>query len=96
MSMEHDQREFERYLAYQREQRLQRTETLGSAATMLFLATIDLGVSEVGDPANVTHTEHEHAEAPLVPELAPLRLARQRHLASFAASAAELGYARAA
>jgi hypothetical protein len=92
MSTERDQREFERYLEYQRANRRSRVETLGGAATMLFLSTIDLGVTEVADPLPEIHV----AEVAPVVELTELRAARQRRLAGFATDAAELGYADAA
>lgn len=96
MSTERDQREFERYLEYQRASRRDRVETLGGVATMLFLSTIDLGVNPVADPARGAHDTPESEEIAPVIELAPLRVARQRHLAEFATDAAELGYGRAA
>jgi len=96
MSTERDQREFERYLEYQRAQRQHRVETLGGVATVLFLSTIDLGVSEVADPAREVPAPAAEPELTPVVELTPLRASRQRHLARFAADAAELGYARAA
>ena len=97
MSTERDQREFERYLEYQRAQRRHRVETLGGIATVLVLSTIDLGVSGAGDPSAEVHAHHEPEVAPVV-ELSSLRATRQRRLAGFAtdASAAELGYAQAA
>jgi hypothetical protein len=96
MSVEtRDQQEFERYLAWQREQRPQRIETLGGAATALVLATFDMGLSEVRDPSSASReraeTIDEH-EADII----PLRSSRERRLAEFATESAELGYARAA
>ncbi len=97
MSVEtRDQREFERYLEWQRAQRPHRIETLGGAATTLVLATFDLGLSEVHDPRSTARsaerTEHSDASA----EIIPLRAARERRLAEFATESAELGYAKAA
>lgn len=97
MSVEtRDQQEFERYLAWQRERRPQRIETLGGAATALVLATFDMGVSEVRDPSTTprARTGAEHGE--LTAEVTPLRATRQRRLAEFATESAELGYAQAA
>jgi hypothetical protein len=97
MSTERDHREFERYLEYQQAQRRHRVETLGGAATVLFLSTIDLGVSGASDPSAEAPRHHEPEVAPVV-ELSSLRATRQRRLAGLAAdaSAAELGYAQAA
>ena len=96
MSIEREQREFERYLEYQRASRHQHMETLGSVAAMLFLSTIDLGVNSVAEPARGAHETPERTEMAPVVELAPLRASRQRRLAHFATDAAELGYGRAA
>jgi hypothetical protein len=94
MSTESEQREFERYLEYQRMQRSHRVETLGGAATVLFLSTVDLGLSGASDPlaeASVVQTsEMDHTA-----EVIPLRAVRQRRLAEFATESAELGYAQA-
>ncbi|HKX23649.1 MAG TPA: hypothetical protein VJM46_00270 [Candidatus Saccharimonadales bacterium] len=97
MSVEtRDQREFERYLTWQREQRPQRIETLGTAATSLVLATFDMGISDVHDPERTPRrqdtVEHDSAGA----EVISLRATRERRLAGFATESAELGYAKAA
>lgn len=96
MSVEtRDQQEFERYLAWQREQRPHRIETLGSAATSLVLATFDMGISEVHDPDRQVRRSDEHNSGATA-EVIPLRAVRQRRLAEFAVESAELGYAKAA
>lgn len=94
MSTERDQREFERYLEYQRAKRRQRVETLGGVATVLFLSTIDLGLSGAGDAA--AEASPSVPEATSLAELPELRAGRQHKLADLAAEAAELGYAQAA
>lgn len=97
MSIEtRDQLAFERYLEYQRSMRPRRIETLGGAATVLALSVVDLGVSDVRDPDSETHGQRMEREP--MAEITPLRAARQRRLAAFAAdeTAAELGYAQAA
>lgn len=96
MSVENrDRQEFERYLEWQRAQRPHRIETLGGAATSLVLATFDMGVSEVRDPRSTPRHEAVEPEDHGA-EIIPLRATRQRRLAEFATSSAELGYARAA
>lgn len=96
MSAERDTEQFERYLAYQRAQRAGRIDTLGGAATVLVLATFDLGLTGVGDPSS-----EFHAPSVAAPEVAPpaelneLRAARQLRLAELATENAELGYAAA-
>jgi hypothetical protein len=94
MSVEHDEQEFQRYLEYQRERRQPRVETLGGVATQIVLSTIDLGVSEVADPATEartaeTDTSHEA-------EIIDLRSRREHRLAGFAFENAERGYGQAA
>jgi hypothetical protein len=97
MSVEtRDQQEFERYLAWQREQRPHRIETLGGAATTLVLATFDMGLSEVHDPNSAPRRERTERHDDTTAEVIPLRAARERRLAGFAAKSAELGYAKAA
>ena len=96
MSVEtHDTREFERYLDYQRQMRPRRIETLGGAATVLFLSTVDLGVTEVHDPVSEVHASSTQLDVEHWADITPLRAARQRRLAEFA-EATELGYADAA
>lgn len=93
MSAEREKHEFQRYLEYQRERRQQRVETLGGAATAIVLSTIDLGLSEVADPAKADTPEAEtHHEA----EVINLRSRREHRLAEFAYEHAERGYAQAA
>lgn len=95
MSVEHG-REFGGYLEYQRRRRPERALSLGNAATLLFLATVDLGLSGAGNPSPELHAPAEAPEIAPVVELDELRAARQHRLAGFAAEAAELGYAQAA
>lgn len=97
MSTERD-RDFEHYLEYQRAQRDRRVETLGGVATVLVLATFDLGLTGAGNPPSEFHIP----AAATVPEVSPtaeaseLRAVRRVRLAEFAAENAELGYAAAA
>jgi hypothetical protein len=93
MSVERDELEFQRYLEYQRTRRAGRVETLGGAATQLFLATIDMGVLDVSDPASEPRTARSAVETDHSAEVIPLRASRERRLAGFAAEHAELGYA---
>jgi hypothetical protein len=94
MSVEHDEHEFQQYLEYQRERRQPRVETLGGAATAIVLATIDLGVSEVADPASKAHTPEVATDHGA--EIVDLRSRRTHRLAEFAFENAERGYEQAA
>lgn len=89
-------RELGGYLEYQQERRPGRVRTLGGAATVLFLATFDLGLSGAGDASAEFSGPAETPEATPVIGLGELRAARQRRLANLAADTAELGYATAA
>ena len=93
MSTVLERRDSDRYAEYQRQQRGRRVETLGGAVTMLLLATIDLGLSGVADPASEASGRAEPARGP---EAASARVKRQRRLAEFTMDTAELGYARVA
>lgn len=88
-------REFERYLEYQRSQRARRVETLGTAVTALALSAIDLGVSPLNEP-ETRHPVHAPEETSSV-EVIPVAAMRQRQqLGRFATERAELGYGLAA
>lgn len=93
MSIETGNREFERYLEYQEAMRPGRARILGGSATMLVLSTIDLGINTVGEAPHERRDHHADDESSYEAPVTPLRLARSRRLADFAAHAAELGYA---
>ena len=86
-------REFERYLEYQRSVRAHRVETLGTAVTAIALSTIDLGMSPLHEPEVTPKNQPEQIE----PVEQPLFIEpRRRQLGKFAAESAELGYGLAA
>lgn len=88
-------REFERYLEYQRTLRARRVETLGTTVTAIALSTIDLGVSPLKEPEPSPHNHTPETVEPV--EVIPLAtLRQQRQLGHFATESAELGYATAA
>ncbi len=95
MSVERDEQAFQEYLRYQEAQRPHRVETLGGAVTTLVLSTIDLGLSEVADPASERPAAHA-PESEHTAEVVDLRARREHRLAEFATGNAELGYATAA
>jgi|GEM_PF-5792748 len=96
MSIELDNQGFEQYRRYHEAQRHDRIETLGGAVTAIVLATVDLGLSEIHDPAGVPRRASQEQAVSREADIIPLRTRRERRLADFAVDHAELGYGRAA
>jgi hypothetical protein len=100
MSVEGQQTEQARFLEYQRSMREKREATIG-IATVLFLATIDLGLSSVGESAvseaPYTPSEKEGDQTAEVIDLGEARRKKHRKkLGLRALQSPELGYADAA
>ncbi len=94
MSVDRQEQEYQQYENYLRAKRAEAVTSLAGMATMLFLASIDLGITPVAESSPVESSPNNTPSS----EVIDLSQARRRKLGGFAAAAgeAELGYAQTA